>query len=235
MALIPVNRETLAGKRVKPLTSFAHLSKVPMCEITAPEFGAAAQNFPILFIERDGAFSPVVLFTPAPGDNLFVDEAGRWAGGYLPAVFRMHPFVMQQDDKGQPLMFIEEASGLLSDSEGEPLFGTDPQSDEAAPVGRALKLFTQIVVQGQATRAIMDKIAATGILQPLMNAPQPAGQPTPSGMHLIDEAKFNALSDETIIELRKAGALAPIYAHLFSLAQIPRLRARFDALQASAR
>ncbi len=39
----------------------------------------------------------------------------------------------------------------------------------------------------------------------------------------MNEKKFNEMSDESFIELRKRGILPLIYAHLMSLSQITRL------------
>ncbi len=234
MALIPVNRETLGSKRLKPLTSFAHLAKVPVCEIAAIEFPAAALSFPIVFIQRNGLFSPVALFSLGGNDNLFVGADGRWTAAYVPALLRAYPFVVQGDGKGGLSLMIEDASGLLSDTEGEALFGTDEKSDDAAPVGRALKFAGETAVQGNATRMLIDKIAAAGIIQSLDAAPSPGAQPVATGLFMVDEARLNALSDQALLDLRQAGALGPIYTHLVSLGQMPQLRARHEARQAAA-
>ena len=44
-----------------------------------------------------------------------------------------------------------------------------------------------------------------------------------SGIHLIDEKKLNALSDEDFLAMKKRGYLSPIYAHLLSMQQFNQL------------
>ena len=46
---------------------------------------------------------------------------------------------------------------------------------------------------------------------------------TVNGIYTVDEKKFNELSDEKYIELRKKGYILPIYSHLISLQQTKKL------------
>jgi hypothetical protein len=46
------------------------------------------------------------------------------------------------------------------------------------------------------------------------------------GIYTVDEEKFNALSDEDFLELRKLGLIPFVYAHLSSLQQLRRVSAR---------
>ena len=44
-----------------------------------------------------------------------------------------------------------------------------------------------------------------------------------TGCYVINEERLNSLSDKAILEVRSRRYLAPVYAHLTSLAQIERL------------
>ncbi|MDA0690151.1 MAG: SapC family protein, partial [Proteobacteria bacterium] len=46
------------------------------------------------------------------------------------------------------------------------------------------------------------------------------------GIYTVDEEKFNALSDEDFLELRRQGLIPLIYAHLSSLQQLRRISAK---------
>jgi hypothetical protein len=204
----------------------------------ASEFAAIATSYPIFFVETGGSLIPVALMGLSDSDNLFVEADGVWSGGYVPAAFRRYPFTVRPNEQGAPVLFIDDQCGLLSDSEGEPLFGTDEQSDLASPVGQALVTITQMDTQTAPTRALVAKIAETGIIQPITVAVDPSeAEKSLSGLHAINEAGLNALSDETFAELRRAGALLAIYAHLVSLGQVATVksRSRFRLALAAAR
>ncbi len=59
MAHIPVSKETLAKKRLKPLSNFNFLAQQPVVEVVAGEFSSVASVYPVFFIERDGTYNPV--------------------------------------------------------------------------------------------------------------------------------------------------------------------------------
>jgi hypothetical protein len=226
MALIQVTRATLGNKRLKPRTSFAFAAQVPFCSIVASEFGAIATSYPIFFLEQDGAFSPIALLSLADGRNLFVEADGGWSGGYVPAFLRRYPFGVQPNAEGIPGLVIDEDCGLLSDTEGEPLFGHDEQSDQASPVGQALQLISQLDLQVPPTRAVIAKIAETGIIQPITLGKPDGAEQQIGGLFAINETSLNALSDQTLVALRKDGALSVIYSHLVSLGHVPTLNGR---------
>jgi hypothetical protein len=160
-------------------------------------------------------------------DNLFVEADGGWSGGYVPAMFRHFPFLLQNDKQGTPQLVIDEHCPLLSDSEGEALFGTDEQSDLASPVGRALNAIAQLQTQSGPTRAVIAKIKETGVLQPITLAVDASeAKRSLAGLHAIHAPSLDALPDETLLDLRRAGALMPIYAHLVSLSHVATLKAR---------
>jgi hypothetical protein len=235
MAFIQVTRATLGEKRLKPVTSFAFAAKTTVCEIVATEFPAIATCYPIFFVELEGALAPVALLALGEGDNLFVEADGGWSGGYVPGSLRRYPFAVQVNAQGAPTLLIDDQCGLLSDSEGEPLFGTDEASDMTSAVGKALQTITQLDVQTGPTRSLVAKIAETGIIRPvsLANEQDEIARPF-AGLRAVSESALNALPEEALLELRRAGALLPIYAHLVSLGQVAPLKARNRFRQAMA-
>jgi len=61
-----------------------------------------------------------------------------------------------------------------------------------------------------------------------ITAKQNEAQQVLEGLWIIDEEKFNALTDERIVQLQRDGYLGLIYAHLFSLRNVNRLLGRVD-------
>lgn len=66
-----------------------------------------------------------------PGTNLLLDRAGKSRVGYIPAIYRNYPFSLIQTENGQLLLRIDEESGFVQETEGEPFLGADGEPDTA--------------------------------------------------------------------------------------------------------
>ena len=236
MARIPVTKESLAGKKMKPLKDFRFLASTGHCEILGIEFSQVVANSPIFFVERSGGYVPITLLSLEAGTNQFVDEQGSWTGLYVPAAFRRYPFSvgLPEQNGGQAQLLVEE--DVLSDDEGDPLFGETEQDDMEGKsvVGRVLRFFADTEQQGALTNQLIGALAATGIIAPAQAAMRvPEEHPFLPGFFSIDEAKFKALPDQAILDLRRSGALTLAYLQLASLGQLARLQRRHaEILQA---
>ena len=123
--VVPVNKERHAGKKIKDISGFEFASKFHIAYVTMQEFARAASIFPIVFLEdkEKDEFRPVVLLGLNAGENLFVDANGKWQASYVPAIIRRYPFALTPSGTdGQYVVCIDEASSLVSDSEGAALF-----------------------------------------------------------------------------------------------------------------
>jgi hypothetical protein len=225
--MIPVSKETLGTKRLKPLHDYNFVSNLAHCEILGSEFSQIALNFPIFFVDRGGVMVPVALMALEAGKSLFVDRQGRWTGLYLPTVFRRYPFnVSRGPDGAQPPQLLVDEE-MISDSEGEPLFGATEQQDldGTSLVGRVLRFAIEAEQQGSLTRVLTASISAAGIIEPAGKAMGlPDQQSFLPGFNAVNEQKLRELPDATFLELRRSGALALIYVHLVSLGQLARLQ-----------
>jgi hypothetical protein len=134
---------------------------------------------------------PVAVVGLRDRENLYVRADGSWeSGAYILAYVRRYPFIFLEDrERGQFVLCIDENSDNLSDSEGELLF----DGDQPGPAGTRGRDFCT-AFQGQVQRAM-------GV----------------SGFRVIDEAKFNALDDATVLDWRRKGWLPLIYCHLISI------------------
>jgi hypothetical protein len=231
MALIPVTKNTHAAKRLKPVTSLSILANVPHCEVLGTEFAQVSNNYPIFFVQRETQFIPLALFSLEPNLNLFIDENGYWDGLYLPAAFRRYPFTFGRisEDSEEQVLLVEE--DMLSDEEGEGLFGNSDEEDQngISLIGRVLQFNAEASRSGIQTAQVLTQIAETGIIvsaKEAMNIPEE--QTFLPGFMAVSEQKFNELPDETILALRRSGGLALIYLHLASLGQLGRLQVRHN-------
>jgi len=225
MAQIPVLKETLAQKRLKPLESFEFLAKFPVCELVMAEFAAAAAIYPIFFIEREGTYSPIALLSLIDGQNMFVETDGRWSGLYIPAAFRRYPFSVgtgEVNGEQGPVLMVEEEA--LSDSEGEPIFGATPADEANSPIARVMRLIGDTDRSHLQTRSMIAELAAAGLISTADLTVQLLGaKHNIGGLFGVDEARLQALPDEEFLKLRHSGALALAHIQLQSVGQIQRL------------
>jgi len=230
MAHIPVNKETLAKKRLKPLNSFNFLVNQPVVEVVAGEFSSVAATYPIFFIEREGNYHPVALLSLINGQNIFVEADGTWSGYYIPAAFRRYPFIVGTatvDGKAVPALMVEEE--MLSDTEGEPLYVEEGNDDAESPIGRAMRLIAETDRHHQGTAALVTQLKDAGLIRNSDLEVMLAGQKhNVSGLYGIDEKKLNDLPDDKFLELRRSGALSIAYIQMLSMGQVQRLVVRHD-------
>jgi hypothetical protein len=234
MAHIPVNKEKMAKKRLKPLADFKFLANLPVVEVVMGEFSSAASTYPIFFVEREGTYTPVALLSLINDQNMFVEEDGSWSGYYLPAAFRRFPFTIGPtlvDGKEVPALLVEEE--MLSDSEGELLYGEEGGDEAQTPVGRTMRLIAETDRHHAVTRGLMAELAAAGLIRNSDLQVQLTGQKhNITGLFGIDEKKLQELSDEDFLKLRKSGALSLAFIQLQSVGQIQRLVLRHNVRDA---
>lgn len=232
MPLVPISREMHAGKRFKPVHSYAFARNLSVVRILANEAGLVAENYPIAFVKENDAVVPVAVLGLGKEENLFVSEQGQWLGLYIPAVLRRFPFNMSKAKEGSDsktlTLLIDDS--CLSDSEGEPLFGPD-EGEPKGPVARAIQFLTEIAVQDARTATLVKALVDAELLEPLpLQVTRSGNQPVNlTGLQVISEAKLNALPDARFLEFRRSGVLPLIYAHLVSIGQFGRLRALANA------
>jgi len=198
------------------------------------EFAKAGSAMPVIFIrpnKESKAVQPAALLGLKPDENLFFVD-GKWAGEYLPAVVTHHPFAMLptkgQEDRLQ--MLIQEESPLVSETEGEALFNGEEQTEY---LKKRMEALSNYFGSMQVTREFCNFLVEKELLIEQTLTVDINGEKVQlNGLLLIDEKKFNQLSDEDYLELRKRGYLAPIFAHLGSLHHANKL-AKIKASQAA--
>lgn len=223
--VVPVNKDVHAATRVRELTSFTFAAGFHVAYVTLQEFTRAASIYPIVFLEdkeRD-EFRPVVLLGLKPGQNLFVDADGKWLSSYVPAVVRRYPFTLTPGgEDGQFVVCIDEASSLVSETEGAALFDiTGAPTQVIDNVKRYLSELQQMEVT---TRGFCSFLATHNMFTPLnLRVRETSGVKDIAGCYVINEERLNNLSDDRFLEIRKNQYLPAMYAHLLSLAQTERL------------
>jgi hypothetical protein len=234
MAHIPVLKETMAKKRLKPLTNFNFLLNLPVVEVVIGEFSSAASTYPIFFVEREGTYTPVALLSLINDQNMFVESDGSWSGYYMPAAFRRFPFTVGPtliDGKEVPALLVDEE--MLSDSEGELLYGEEGKDEAESPIGRTMRLITETDRHHMATRALVKELQDAGLIRNSDLQVQLIGQKhNVTGLFGIDEKKLQELPDDQFLKLRHSGALSLAHIQLQSVGQTQRLVLRHNVREA---
>ena len=177
---------------------------------------------PLGFLKGERSYVMVAIMGIDEGKNLFVADNGRWLGSYIPASYRTHPFHHAKTDDGKYLVAVDEESGLISDSDGEPFFENGKLSKTVDEVAKFLE---QVVSSREATLRICDLLNKHELIHPWpIKVNTTAGERQIDGLYCVHEAKLRDLSTEVFEELRKAGALPLIYCQLLSMQNIVRLR-----------
>jgi hypothetical protein len=171
---------------------------------------------PVVFTASDPALPVAVL--GIGNNNSFVDSGGKWRAGVpIPAYIRRYPFITATDPMAKRIVLaLDEASSAFAMKGGRPLFENDAPSEFAK---LALKFCADFQVQLDLSRMIGEAVASAGLLASRRVDVRSADGKAMSldGFRVIDEARFNALLDETFLTWRKNNWLGVIYAHLLSM------------------
>ena len=159
--------------------------------------------------ETDARYQPLALLAQPHGP---VAEDGGGPAPFLPLVLRIHPFSLAGRAAGEtPLVCVDMASDLLSETEGVELFQPDGRATPA--LEQALALLGELHRRQGETGEFCRVLAELGLFTPL------AGRP---GYHRIDAARLDGLGAAPLLLLRRRGWLAAVYAHLASLERLDR-------------
>ncbi|WP_181832793.1 SapC family protein [Bosea caraganae] len=226
-SIIVLDRNTHRESRLAPVEKpYAFAASTHVLPALVAEFAVGCRDMPILFLEEPAGISPLFMVGMRSAESCFVDADGRWRGQHPPAYLRRYPFIGGEVSAQQQVICIDGGYAGLQDKEGERLF------TEAGEPGDALQRIITFVGEyadaAKVTAAFTAELKALDLLQTInieIRSPDGASSNF-SGFAAVSEERFNALSDEALLELKRKGYLAPIYAHLISLANFALLGER---------
>ncbi len=203
--------------RIKPSVQCQFAARTNSIALGANEFYLAQAHYPIVFT-MGTPVSAVAVVGLEDSRNLFIDKDGTWRpASYVPAYVRRYPFVLVQlDGRGEMLLAFDRAADSVSESEGEPLLIDGKPS---LLVQRALEFCgafqQQFDIVQQFTAALVERKL---LVENRARLSLPSGIATSlSGFQVIEEARFNTLPDDDILDWHRRGWLALVYAHLMSM------------------
>jgi hypothetical protein len=220
--LTAISKENHAHKSWTRFTSYQFAAKDNLVPLVAAEIAQSVLNFPMGFIKQQDRFVLVGMLSIIPGQNMFVGPDGRWLGGYVPAAFRGYPFRLARSEKGNELILcVDESSGLIQEkaNQAEPFF--DENGEISEQVQGILDFLSQIETSRSLTEKAVASLADAKVLTEWNLKIKEGEQEQPvTGLYRVDEAKLNAVDDQTFLALRKSSALPLVYAQLLSMANI---------------
>jgi hypothetical protein len=230
--LVAVTSEKHAGKGWRPPIGYNFAASQVLVPLVGLELSAAAAEMPIAFIEHAGRYLPVAMLSPVQGRNFFIGPNGQWLGSYVPALLRSYPFALVRGEGGEnAALCIDEGSGLIVEASEN----TQKFFEEDGGPSSAVKEIMNFLQQLEHNRSLTDLavaiLAEQGLIAPWPLTVSIDNQPRKiDGLYRIDEAKLNALEDESFLKLRKSGALPIAYMQLFSMGRLG-VFAQLDRLQ----
>jgi SapC len=227
---VPVDRERHRHMRVRwPVADWSVAARLNAIFIAAVEFGDTCRDYPVVFVRAgqgdDGKplVAPIAVLGMLNEDNLFVEGTQWRQAGYLPAVLRGYPFGIARIDAERFAICIDSAWPGLNADEGEPLFGADGQPGPLLAQTQAQ--LEKLELEIQRTRLVCARLLELDLLRDMrFDATLPDGRKhTVDGEEAVDEARFSALPDATVIELHRQGLLGLVHAHWVSLGNMRKL------------
>jgi len=201
-----------------PEKRYEFCSKVRAIPVTVSEIPAAMKDYPIVFVSQEQPI-PLAVVGLIDDVNLFVDENGAWEENrYVPGYVRRYPFGIANETDGQRMAVVIDTAyeGLKTNGE-TPLFENgEPTSSTQAAV-EFCKVFER---DRQMTEEFGRRLQPYDFIhgQAAQFTPDDGGEPQAFAQYFgIDESKFNALTDDQYLEMRKTGILPVIYAMMMSM------------------
>jgi len=253
---VAISGNVMLYKNPQPLTSEAHakfgvkavdkpfefMATQHFMPITAPEFGAAAASFPIIFAGDQR--SPLAVMGIRQNENLFVEEGQYKEDYYMPSFARRYPFVLAGDKENDRFVVCVDADAecVTNKNPAQPFFD---KKETSAFTKEAFQFLQNYERDRQATEQMIEEFKKDDLFESKeMNfrGQNADGSEAPlqkiADYFAISEEKLKGLPADKLKNYAERGYLAVAHAHLVSLSNWQRLvnftlrRANEDAAKA---
>jgi hypothetical protein len=190
------------------------------------EFESVQRDYPIVFRrDAEGALRPVALLGLGRDENLFLDGAGGWRAGYVPALLQRGPFSIAAPDTpdGEPMIRIALDHPRVSHEEGVPVFlphgGNSPYLERIAAVLRTIYIGHHLL------EPMVAAFESAGLLRPVnleARVSETEIYAVPDAL-TIDRERLAALGADELDALHRAGFLQCAFMAAASLGNMQRL------------
>lgn len=232
--VVPLSSELHRDVSVKATANFDFARDVNSVPLLAAEFASAVSNHPIVFAGQGEAVFPAVLLGLQDGENMAVDAAGNWTGGYLPAFLRRYPFIFAQNDGNFTLCIDETYAGINREGRGERLF--DAEGARTQFLQNMLTFVSQYQAQFERTRLFCKRLHDLNLLEPAQAQFNAADGRSGilSGFMTINRDRLKNIPEASLKEMFATDELELCFIHLHSLQNVTRMGVRAAAPEAGA-
>ena len=88
--LVVLDNENHKTLKLSPVESFAFAKKTTFIPVVTNEVALVGAHFPVVFTADEN--TSLISLLSLSGDNLGVDEDGKWISVYIPSFLRKYPF-----------------------------------------------------------------------------------------------------------------------------------------------
>ncbi len=224
----PVSHKRHKGWAVEPRHHFGFAATTNSVPLMAIEFMKVAGEYSIVFAGDGKQIMPAAILGLQNDSNLYVDDDGKWAAGYIPAFVRRYPFVFSSGDDGKTftLCIDEDYDGVNDSGEGNLLF--DDEGERTKYLNGVLDFLKEYQTEFNRTQLLCDKLIELELLEPMQaQIKLTSGQELSlTGFQAVSREKLNALDDDKLADLARSGALELIYVHLYSMKNFNQMMER---------
>lgn len=219
--------------KIDSLNFTSGLTSIPL---VAAEILQAAIEYPVFFSgpNESGDHTPLAIVGIKPGENLMLNESGKFETRYLPAFIRRYPFVYggAEDAKQLTICVDMDSSTIIKDgSEGNRLFKDN--GEETDYFKGIMKFLQEYQQRAEITKMFCKTLKDLNLLEPMQAEikfkDNESENLTVSGFYVVSRDKLKEIPDDKALDLFKKGGLELIYAHLQSLDNLNALISKKDA------
>jgi len=235
--VVALSEKGHAGWRIKPEANYEFAKNTNAVLVTAVEFSLLAQEYPLVFINRDDAgksIQPVAVLGLKPEQNLFLDDKAGWDAQYIPAYVRRYPFILAGDAASSDTTYtvcIDESFTGFNRQQGVALFTAEGK--HSAHLEQVITFLKDFQSQSKITEQFCSHLMKLDLLEPMQaNIASVDGEKfSVAGFMVISRERLKARKPLELAQLVKTDEMGLIYQHLASLDNFKKLTRRLANLQ----
>lgn len=222
--LTRVSLDRHGGRFWRRFTSWDFVRAHRLVPIVLGEHEQVAASLPIFFVKTGSGLWPMALTRLTErGACALISPGGRWRGSYVPSILRVHPFAARPAEAGDPVLLVDEASGLVTEDPSDEAFFAAGGAPSPA-LSQVDGFFRERAAAEGRTRAAMSQIVARAGLVPF-TPPEGYARMEVQGLFVPDRARIEGLGRADLGALHRSGALALLQVQAVSLHHLPVLAA----------
>ena len=222
-SLVVLDKAQHKDLKINPLENLFFAKQSAFLPVIAEEVIAIGADFPVVFTGDENP--SIITIVSLGGENLAINEDGKWMTNYVPSFLRKYPFSLgnTKENPEQKVILIDEESSLFSKTKGKQLFKKN--GDQSESLANAISFLTSHEQKADITKNVAKAISDSGILEDreISVGEGDEKKVLVNGFKVVEREKLNALSDDVLADWTRKGIITLIDAHLKSLDNIQAL------------